>query len=227
MKDQDEVDEDRQLAMYSVWVKDHFKDAKKVVLKWHMLAFNKELTSERTIAQLEELQKEVIGAINEMETCKSFPQHVTNLCNYCEYKSACPSFKHQITLEKEKDFKKDDGLVLVDKYAKIDVYIKKLEDEQEVLKEELIQFAKKHKIDIVYGSRKKISVKEHDKIVLPEDKEKLIALLKKKGVYEEFITLNYMKLTSALNKGTIDVGDLVTKEKDFRISLSNKKTDEA
>ena len=44
MKDQQEADGDRQLAMYSIWVKDKFKDAKNVILKWHMLAFNKEVT---------------------------------------------------------------------------------------------------------------------------------------------------------------------------------------
>ena len=52
MKDQEEADEDRQLAMYSFWVKDKFKDAKSVKLVWHMLAFNKEVVSERTEKQL-------------------------------------------------------------------------------------------------------------------------------------------------------------------------------
>ena len=51
MKDQEEADEDRQLAMYSIWVKDKFKDAKSVKLVWHMLAFNKEVVSERTDEQ--------------------------------------------------------------------------------------------------------------------------------------------------------------------------------
>ena len=48
MKDQEEADEDRQLAMYSIWIKDKFKDCKKVKLVWHMLAFNKDAVSEST-----------------------------------------------------------------------------------------------------------------------------------------------------------------------------------
>ena len=46
---QQKLDEDRQLAMYSLWVKLNFKDCKKVRLVWHFLAFDKEMDSFRTI----------------------------------------------------------------------------------------------------------------------------------------------------------------------------------
>jgi len=46
MKDQEEADSDRQLALYSVWVKDKFTDVKSVKLVWHMLAFDKDAVSE-------------------------------------------------------------------------------------------------------------------------------------------------------------------------------------
>ena len=72
MKDQEEADSDRQLAMYSIWVKNRFKDAKKVILKWHMLAFNKEAISERSDQQLEKLQQEVTAIIKEIENAKEF-----------------------------------------------------------------------------------------------------------------------------------------------------------
>ena len=68
MKDQEEADSDRQLALYSVWVKDKFKDAKSVKLVWHMLAFNKDAISERTDKQLEKLQQDVIKTIKKMES---------------------------------------------------------------------------------------------------------------------------------------------------------------
>ncbi len=93
MKYQDEADSDRQLAMYSFWVKDKFKDAKSVKLVWHMLAFNKEVVSERTEEQLEKLQQEIVEKIKEIETATEFPTNVTPLCNYCGFKYLCPAFK--------------------------------------------------------------------------------------------------------------------------------------
>lgn len=48
---QGELDKDRQLAMYSLWVRRQFKDFKKVRLVWHFVAFDKELDSYRTESQ--------------------------------------------------------------------------------------------------------------------------------------------------------------------------------
>ncbi len=100
MKDQAEADNDRQLALYSIWVKDKFKDAKSVKLIWHMLAFNKDAVSERTDEQLRKLQEEVVEKIKEIENATEFPTNVSGLCNYCGYKGICPRFEK--TREKEK-----------------------------------------------------------------------------------------------------------------------------
>lgn len=228
MKSQLDADMDRQLAMYSIWVKDRFPDASKIILKWHMLAFDKEVTSSRTPTELENLKKEVLKIISEIESCKEFPTTVTKLCDYCVFKSICPSFKHAAELEVKtpKLFKEDDGVKLVDQYANLIKAKSEVEENIEITKEELIEFAVSRGIDIVYGSNKKVSVKEYQKIIMPDDKEGLIALLKKKGVYEDFLMLNYMKLNSAITKGIIETEELVRKEKEHRILISNKKNEE-
>ncbi len=206
LKNQLEADTDRQLAMYSIWVKNKFKDAKKVILKWHMLAFNKEVISERTDNELKKLEEDTIKLIKTIETAKKFPTKVSNLCNYCVYKDQCPSFKHELELEKKplKEFKKDDGLKLVDKFAELQSKKKEAEDNMESLKDDLIEFAKQNNIDIVYGSNKKASVKEYLKVIYPDDMEDFIKLLKKKKLYDEFIMLCYPKLNSKILKNEID-----------------------
>tara|TARA_Y100000310_G_C20617210_1_gene781274 strand:+ start:813 stop:1646 length:834 start_codon:yes stop_codon:yes gene_type:complete len=92
MKNQKEADEDRQLALYSIWVKKHFDDVKSVKLIWHMLAFNADATSERTEEQLIQLHKDTVNKIKEIENTKEFPTQITGLCNYCGFKSICPKF---------------------------------------------------------------------------------------------------------------------------------------
>ena len=233
IKMQEEADSDRQLAMYSIWVKDKFKDAKKVILKWHMLAFDKEITSERTDEQLKALQQEVMEAIQEIEEStreNDFPTNTTKLCDWCGYKSECPSFKHQIQLEAKEDikeYKKDDGLNLVDNYSEIKIKLSELEKKKEELGDELVAFSKKFKVDVVYGSNNKCSVKEFDKIVMPEgeNKEKFIQLMKDKGLYEELSMVCYPRLNSKVISGEIDdeLKKMVDIIQDFRLSLSKRK----
>ncbi|MEK6918316.1 MAG: PD-(D/E)XK nuclease family protein [Nanoarchaeota archaeon] len=228
MKDQEEADSDRQLAMYSIWVKDKFKDAKSVKLIWHMLAFNKDAISERTDEQLEKLQNEIMEIIKKIENTKEFPTNVTALCDYCEFKSECPSFKHQVELEKIKNieqFKENEGVKLVDKYSEIKTKLGELKKAEEEFKDNMVRYAKQFGIDIVYGSNMKCSVNEIDKIILPEDKNELIKLLKKKGLWEDMSMINFMKLQSKALKDEIDKD--IKKEikfgKDYRLYLSERK----
>ena len=227
MKDQDDVDSDRQLAMYSIWVKDKYRDAKKVVLLWHMLAFDKDVTSERNETQLQKLMQEVVDIIKEMESCKEWPTTVSALCDYCVYKSICPSFKHEAELELKtvREFKEDDGVKMVDEYAEIDTKLTELEKRKEELREELIIFTTQKELDVVYGSNKKVSVKPFTKIVYPEDMEHFVELLKEKEVYNDVIMLSYPKLNSLIINKRVDpeIIEQVRTETSHRITLSKKR----
>ena len=154
MKDQEEADADRQLALYSIWVKDKFQDCKSVKLIWHMLAFNKDAISERTDEQLKKLQQEVVDRIKEIESATEFPRKQTALCNYCGFKSECPSFKHEAELEKIEDvkkFKEDEGLKLVDEFSEVKTKLTEYKKVEEEFKDKLIAYAKQFNVDIVYG----------------------------------------------------------------------------
>ena len=230
MKDQEEADSDRQLAMYSSWVKDKFKDAGKVILKWHMLAFDKEITSERSDAQIKKLQDEVIKIIKEIESAKDFPRKVSALCDYCVYKGICPSFKHEAIIEKKdrKEFKKDQGVKLVDTFAEVKAKKKEIEEQEDELRKDLIGFSKQFDVDVVYGSNMKVGLKEFDKLVLPEEETEyhnFVELLKKKGHWEACSMICYPKIQSKVIKKELhpDLIEKVRLEKDTRLSLSKRK----
>jgi putative RecB family exonuclease len=220
MKDQEEADSDRQLAMYSLWVKQKYPDAKKVILLWHMLKFNKEITSTRTSEELNALRKETIGKINEIMNCKEFPPSITGLCDYCIYKHLCPSFKHEAELEEKtvKEFRKDEGVKLVDILEKLKEKESELKKEKDALEKDLIEFSKQHKIDVVFGSKMKAKVQETEKIEW--DKDKLEKWLKKQGLYEEYSSLNTFKLNSEIKKGNKKLDKFAKKEKNYSIRLS-------
>ena len=229
MKDQEEADSDRQLALYSIWVKDKFKDVKSVKLIWHMLAFNKDAVSERTDEQLEKLQEEVCEIIKEIENATEFPRKQSGLCDYCVYKEMCPSFKHEVELEKIEDvkkFKENEGVKLVDEFSGIKTKLSEVKKAEEEFKEKLIAFAKQFGVDVVYGSNKKCSVKEFDKIVMPEgeNKEKFVQLMKDKGLWDEMSMVCYPRLNSKVVSGEIDedLKKMVDIVQDFRLSLSKR-----
>ena len=89
---QEFLDKDRQLALYSIAIKEMFGDEKKVILVWHYLSFNKKLHSKRTDEQLKQLKQETLQLIKEIGLTMEFPHKKSALCNWCEYKQICPGF---------------------------------------------------------------------------------------------------------------------------------------
>lgn len=89
----EKIQEDRQLALYSLAVKNEFGYEKKVHLFWHYLAFNKTIYAVKTNEELEKLKKEVGELIDKIEDTKEFPANKSVLCNWCEYRNVCSKFE--------------------------------------------------------------------------------------------------------------------------------------
>jgi len=88
----EKFDNDRQLALYSIAIKETFGEEKDVCLIWHYLAHNKKICSRRTNEQLAQLKKETLALIEKIEATQEFPAKKSALCNWCEYKIVCPEF---------------------------------------------------------------------------------------------------------------------------------------
>ncbi|MFH1365165.1 MAG: PD-(D/E)XK nuclease family protein [archaeon] len=85
----EKIEQDRQLALYSMGVKDMFGQEQDILLVWHYLSHNKVIHSKRTEEQLEKLKKDTIELIKKIESTKEFPMNRGPLCNWCEYKKYC------------------------------------------------------------------------------------------------------------------------------------------
>ena len=83
------IENDRQLALYSIGVKQRYPDVKDVRLVWHFLKFNKEINSTRTDKELEELKSKTIQLVDIIENANKFSAKPSVLCNWCKYKSIC------------------------------------------------------------------------------------------------------------------------------------------
>ncbi len=88
---QEKMDEDRQLALYSIAIKELYGQDQEIVLIWHYLAHNTKIISKRTNEQLRNLREEIKDLIKKIESTTDFPTKPSILCNWCEYKEICPA----------------------------------------------------------------------------------------------------------------------------------------
>lgn len=235
---QKELDGDRQLAMYSLWVKNQFKDFKKVRLVWHYVAFKKDFDSYRTKEQLENLRKEVLAEIKEIEQTEMFLPRESFRCHWCLYQNLCPLWKHEKELAEkaENEYLKDDGVKLVDEYvtikSELDNHRKEADEKLEKIKEALIALCARKGYSVVYGTEKKISLKEEERIKFPskntEERRALIKFVNQINKFEEVAQIDNHKLAQVINNKEWDMDELeelkkfCQKEKSYRLSISKK-----
>lgn len=202
---QAEADDDRQLGLYHIALKEKWPEIKEVKLVWHSLLFNKEFVSSRTEVQLDKLQQEVIDEIKKIEACTDFEPHKSGLCDWCEYQLVCPLWKHPKAMEAlpVNEYKQDSGVKLVAKYAEFERTKKDLnekiyaiETEQKKIEEAAIEFAEKEGVSVIDGpeAQLKVDIKQElrppTKAEDPESWQNLRDILIKEGKYNDVSTVN-------------------------------------
>ncbi|PJE81886.1 hypothetical protein COU58_00155 [Candidatus Pacearchaeota archaeon CG10_big_fil_rev_8_21_14_0_10_32_42] len=95
LPNKDKFEKDRQLALYSIAIKESYGNVP-ILLKWHYLNYNIEITSKRTEKELEKLKKDTINLIENIEKTKEFPPTKSILCDWCEYKPYCKVWGNSI-----------------------------------------------------------------------------------------------------------------------------------
>ncbi len=202
----DYLDNDRQLALYAIGIKKRYPDVKDVKLVWHFLAFDKEIDSTRTDKELEALKKDVITLIEKIEGEEKFEANPSLLCDWCEFKPICRQWSHLYMIKEkpENEYMSDPGVKLVDRYVELTQKKKQvtldLYAELEKVEEALINFAEKEGVDVVFGSKNKVKIKETEQNKFPakhsKERERLVQLLKDRGRWNDVVQLD----TAALNK---------------------------
>jgi len=87
---QDQVDRERQLALYQIGLEQTYADVAGVELVWHYLIHGRTLRSRRTSEQLDELRAATIARIDAIEAERSYTPRPGPLCRWCDFKTICP-----------------------------------------------------------------------------------------------------------------------------------------
>lgn len=233
------LDNDRQLALYAIGVRDKYPNVKDIRLVWHFLAFDKEVDSTRTEEELETLKKDTIMLIDKIEDAKEYPTNPSRLCDWCEFKPICKQWSHLYKLEGKpaNEYLKDDGVKLVNKYAELQSKKKQqtldLYAEIEKLEEAITKFAEKEGVDVVFGSNNKIKVKTQTRFACPSKNSKerleLEQIIRDNGKWGEVVQLDTTAINKIMQENTWDkqltevLKKYVKFEESKRLYLSKKK----
>jgi len=217
---QAKVDEDRQLALYQIGLKQLWPQINEVKLVWHYLFFNEELVSSRTSEQLEKLKEDITALIKQIEQAteqNSFQPLESVLCDWCEFQKHCPKRKHLFLVQSLKPEEKatEDGVALVDRYIKLltekrelKKQMDSLEAQLEKLKAAIIQYAQNNGLDNVAGSSHLAKVSQEQRVVIPPKGEpkrvELERLIKKLGLWEQASELSSYSLKAVLLNSGLD-----------------------
>lgn len=113
---------------------------------------------------------------------------------------------------------------LVDEFDNLQNIKREIEEKISKIRDDIIKLSLERNTEIIFGTHKKCSVKEYEKVIYPEDKTQLVNIIKSKGLYDRFSSLNYFKLSPRILKNEVDqsIINLVKKEKAFRVSLTER-----
>jgi putative RecB family exonuclease len=89
---QDELDRDRQLALYEIGMRAALREEGEVRLVWHYLLQNQVRVSRRTPEQLDALREVTCRTIDRIRAEEAWDARPGKLCAWCEYRSICPAF---------------------------------------------------------------------------------------------------------------------------------------
>ena len=101
MPTQKQMNDNRQLALYSLAIRETLGKDRNICLIWHFLAHDLKVCIRKTEQELENLRQEIKDLIKKIEETKDFPPNKSILCNWCEYKNICPEFNKSYTREKQ------------------------------------------------------------------------------------------------------------------------------
>jgi hypothetical protein len=215
---QQNLDEDRQLALYQLGVQQMWPDRKGFELVWHYLSVPERRTSRRTDVDIDALVQSTMNLIREIQQAgvdDNFPTKETRLCNWCEYMSFCPAKVHPLSVEAKsgEDLARDEVVAAVDRYAEVKQHLASLQNEAEEIKWRLIRFARENELTALAGSEKNVSIRFRSLYRpryagLSEEKEKerrkFIDFLMKTGMIDKVFHYNPAGFDSFIRRAEYD-----------------------
>ena len=217
---QAKADQDRQLGLYALAVKQKYPEVEKIDLVWHYVRFDEEVKSSRTQQQLDSMVNETVNLIKDVESAtelKNFPTKTSILCNWCEFKAQCPEYSHQYASKTDIPTLDTTTMTAAQAAETVDKLVEMKEKKKtlsadmdamiETLESNLITYSKESGHNSVFGKNYKVSFNPAESIRIPGKKDlrryELESQLKEMDLWEDLQEMSSYKLKSMLKSEKI------------------------
>ncbi len=218
----DKIEMDRQLALYSIAVSRMYPFAKKIILRWHYLAFDQVLETNKSAKDIDKVKKEIIKDIDIIERESNFDASESVLCEWCEFQHLCPLRKHKIMVSdkfsQKRLFEGKKGKDLVNEYVELKAKKEEIDRKLELLKERLFEYSEKRGVDNLFGDKYVARLRTYKKLDFPKsgtvEKNIVDRVIKENGLWDKYSMLNTFSLSKDIQEGVVDV-KIIKELKDF------------
>ena len=209
-----EVENDKQLSIYQIGIKSIFPNVQKVVLIWHFLKFDQEISITRSDEELEQIQNELISWIRKIEHDPYFSPIETPLCSWCLYTQQCPAKAHELDILSYTSSDLDTGVKIVDEYWLIynqiqELMVKKsgLEAILTEIETKAVEFALKNEYLKIQGHHCALEIKEDWSTSFPKANEmgrnELEAWIMQKGLWDQVSILQLARINKLVKSESL------------------------
>jgi putative RecB family exonuclease len=208
---QESADDDIQLALYELGIRQEFPDVESVQLHWYMLAHSQVVTSIRDEEARRNLAERISRIATEIETTTEFRPSEGTLCGWCDYQAECEEEKRSRTLRPAPEQLPGAG-ELADEYAELssrktelNSQVKDIDKRLEELKPIIGAVCRDQGAWSVEGSEHILDVEYGTGYYMPspntQERARLDDLVRRAGFWDEVSYVSTTKVMDALDEG--------------------------
>lgn len=212
---QADLKDDHQLSLYQIGVECIWPSAKKVKQVWHYMQFDKELSQVLSREEIEDIRRQTIELIEEIESTENFEPNPTGLCGWCDYAGICPAKGHELKVEAlpPNKYLKDDGVKLVNRLTELKARktelsnsikpeLEEISEEIERVEEAIKAYCDREGLTRLMGSTHQAELRQAERLEMPgkndEGRPELEEIIRQAGKWDEVSTLSNPLLREAL-----------------------------
>ena len=194
MPNQDSVDNNAQLSVYAIGLKEKWPKIKveDLRLTLYYLKAGERLETRRTEDDLEAAKKRIIDLVHQIEK-SDFKPKPSNFCNWCGYKNICPAWRHL--------YEKEEGSEIntyIDEYLGLKAEQEKNLKRIKELKDIVDKYCEDNNLEQVFGTNGYLSRVNQEKVAY--NLEKIKAVLEPLGKWDKILSIDAKRLEEVLRE---------------------------
>ena len=238
---QEEIDSERQLALYQIAVHERWPDVPAIRLVWHYLRANKAMISVRPPESLQQLKTDTIRLIDMINAAivrNDFPPHETQLCDWCEFQSICPAKRHPAAVASmtPEQYSADQGVQLVDQFVAAKTQVDQAQQELDFARNQIIEYSRQTSMVRLQGHGVSVRVYQRVEPTVPNsddpNRKVLEAVVRASGQWDKVSDLSRSKLPKAIQGNLFDpatkqrIAELMVQRESVTVSTSKITTED-